>query len=279
MKKTFLLAMLLLLLAADAFAQKPIAPQRHGWDYRNLLFGDVERVTVSSYDVVEQSGEFVKGNERYPKNVFKFNERGDVSEFFVYEKDTSLMFRKCYKYDPQGKCIEEVSYSSNGKEVSKTLYVYNSQGKCVEEYYSDADNTPRMIFKYDSQGNCIEMVDYSSHDWFGGRITYKYDSQGNMIEEAYYYRGSLRRIFKYDSQGNITGKVYNREGLLTGTGVIKRNSQGQWVEAVEYDGAGALFSKCIFKLDSHGNVVEKYDYKGENMQLISVTVLEIVYRK
>ena len=117
MKKSILFTVLLSLLAVIAYAQKPKAPEREGWG-DSPLYGNVESVTITNYVLAEKFGEIVKDMIDY-KEVYKFNQKGDVIEKADYKSDGSLSGKWLYKYDSQGKLIERAICNSYGSLGSK----------------------------------------------------------------------------------------------------------------------------------------------------------------
>ena len=84
---------------------RPELPARYGW-YGDPLYGDVESVTISNYQLEVEFGEVVRGDiKSYSK--YNFNEAGDVVERAEYNSDGSLCRKEIYKYDYSGNEIEE----------------------------------------------------------------------------------------------------------------------------------------------------------------------------
>ena len=172
MKKSILFTALVAMLVATSCAgsdstseetatpAKKKAPERECW-YSAPLYGDVECVTITDYDVADKFGEIVK-DKITGKTFYRFNQKGDVIEWARYNSDGSLEWKNLYKYDSQGNQIEEAEYNSDGSLMSKWLYKYDSQGNLIEEtsYDSDGSLDWKYISKYDSQGNLIELAEY-----------------------------------------------------------------------------------------------------------------------
>ena len=162
MKRTILFAVLLPLLAVSACTSNK-APERQGWNNESggPLYGDVESVTFIEYNLTDKFGEIVKdGIEE--KNVYKFNQQGDVIEKAPYNSDGSLDYKYLYKYDSQGNMIEKANYYSDGSLGWKYLYKYDSKGNIIEVdgYKSDGSIDYKALYKYDSQGNWTEQISY-----------------------------------------------------------------------------------------------------------------------
>ena len=166
MKRIFLFLTALFLFTSYSIA-KPKAPERQGWD-NYPLYGDVEEVTISEYELSEKFGEEVKGNLS-SKELYKFNERGDVIEAARYNSDGELYdlygnAKAIYKYDSNGNEIEEADYNSDGELFWKKNSKYDSKGNQIEwaHYNSDGELRWKIIPKYDSMGNLIEGKKYES---------------------------------------------------------------------------------------------------------------------
>lgn len=282
MKKSILFTALAALLLATSCAgsdttseetvtpAKKTAPKREGWgDWHGPLYGDVESVTITEYKLSEKFGEIVKDKIDY-KEVYKFNQNGDVVEMAAYNSDGSLYENWLCKYDSQGKLIEVAGYYPDGSLDDKSLYKYDSRGNQIEEahYNSDGSLDRKHLSKYDSQGNMVEEARYFDGSLRSTTI-YKYDAQGNRIEHAIYDSdGSLdsKELSKYDSQGNKIEEVeYKSDGSLRSKHLYKYDSQGKLIEKAEYNSDGSLDEKWLCKYDSQGNIERewiKYDLDG-----------------
>ena len=115
MKRSILFTALAALLVAtscvgsDTSAIKKEAPKRQNWDTKEILYGDVDSVTIIKYKMNKNT------NSRVLKySVYKFNIKGDVVEVRDYLADGTLWERKLYKYDSQGNSIEEIKYNADG---------------------------------------------------------------------------------------------------------------------------------------------------------------------
>ena len=151
------------------------------------LSGNVESVEITAYTLKDSFGETVTDKVK-GKQIYKFDQQGNVVESALYKSDGSLNRKEADKYDSQGNKIEEAWYNSDGSLDWKYLYKYDSQGNKIEEakYKSDGSLDYKYLYKYDSLGNQIERASYRSNGSLGIKILYKYDSQGNLIEQITY---------------------------------------------------------------------------------------------
>ena len=280
---TVLVAMLLVASCADPGKKK--APKRYGWNNEEygLLYGDIESVIITHYDVTEKFGEIVK-KKHYGKKVYNFNPKGDVIENVIYDSDGSLISKILYKYDLLGNMIEKASYHSFFSWTDcRILYKYDSQGNMIEgaDYDSSGSLECKYLYKYDLQGDLIEETLYDPDGSLRSKTLYKYDLLGHRIEETIYGSDGLlmrQYIYKYDSQGNIIETVCCNYGALS-KWICKYNSHNDIVEKVRCNPNTSLKCQYLYKYDSQGNRIEKIEYEGEIMKPTEMIECEIVYRK
>ena len=114
MKRLFLLsAIALVAICSNAYGSsligtptKPEAPERQGWWEEDFpLYGDVESVTITTYELKDRFGELIRGNVDSSCKYY-FNAAGDVIESAVYNSDGSLNDKTIYEYDSEGNIIE-----------------------------------------------------------------------------------------------------------------------------------------------------------------------------
>ena len=219
MKRTTLLLLLVAFAGClTAYPQKKEAPKRQGWDIEgnDPLYGNVESITITRYELADKFGEIVKGNVA-DRDVYRFNSKGDATEYCTYGNSGWVM-KNLYTYNSQGKMIEK-NFISNGSLLMKYLYKYDAQGNMTEEawYKGDGSLDSKWKYKYDAQGNMTEEAEYNSNGLMSSKTIYKYDSQGNMIEQAEYQSdGSLnyKHLYKYDSQGNWIEKTEYKSEIM-----------------------------------------------------------------
>lgn len=254
------------------------------------LNGDIESITIASYEVADIGGETII--ENCPsKLIIKFNERGDIIEE-SYLKDDRLESRYTFAYDLLGKTTE-YHYNSDGSLSGKYYYTYDSKGNILEAATHCSDDSLKIKTfcrcKYDQQGNRIEKAHYDSEGSLAVKYCYKYkyNSQGKPIEKLYLDdNGSPRDkdVYSYDSQGNVIEHKrlrYNHDGELDRetTSSYNYDSQGNCTKEVYYNSDNPQKRTFINKFDSHGNMVESIMYKGDMMTPSYKEERTIVYRE
>jgi len=69
-----------------------------------------------------------------------------------------------FRYDDRGKVTEEVSYSPDRVIISKTVSTYNRAGSLIEQVYSRRDNNGgKVSFEYDTTGNWVKATKSSTN--------------------------------------------------------------------------------------------------------------------
>ena len=101
MKRLFLLVAL----CGSIVAAKAQAPERQNWDGGFSLYGNVESVTITEYELQDKFGEVIRGDVQF-KEKYCFNNAGDVIEDASYNSDGSLSCKWISKYDSSANMIE-----------------------------------------------------------------------------------------------------------------------------------------------------------------------------
>ena len=117
---------------SDCATAKPEAPERQGWLEDVPLYGDVESVVVTTYNLEDKFGEVVRGDIEDCEKYY-FNKAGDVFEKAEYNSYGSLDWKIIYKYDASGNMIEDAWYNSEGSLIEKYIYKYDASGNRIEE--------------------------------------------------------------------------------------------------------------------------------------------------
>ncbi|MBQ6613325.1 MAG: RHS repeat protein, partial [Alistipes sp.] len=164
MKRLFVLSAIAIvaMFSSSALANTE-PPKRHGWPEDIALYGDVESVTMTTYEALDDSEDITQGDQYY--KGYYFNEAGDVFYWESLYSFHASYGKTIYKYDSTGTRIEEAKYCRvDGTLLSMCAYKYNSAGNLTEatEYDSDGSLDRSTIYKYDASGNMIEEAKYMS---------------------------------------------------------------------------------------------------------------------
>lgn len=319
MKRLLLILCCVALLAACSEEEKrpatAKAPERYGLDWQ--LFGDVESLTINSYDATTKFGEVV--TEFDSATFYQFNAAGDVTECVIdcEESEGDIIGEGVkYEYNSDGKISRMVEsttyYDIDNYEYTTaedvTTYRYNAEGLCSQRVLCYNSGMSMMTtFKYDDKGRETEWRSYDSDGALDEVCKKVYDSKGNIIRQTHYNNDGSEKscaTYKYDKRGKCIELVsesdywcrrytyrYNSQGLMTAQRVYDGDEYALESEfRLKYNAAGALIESQRISYDNLDTDV--YDYKitidkhnnitridsYENGDIISVTEVDIVYR-
>lgn len=320
MKRLLLILCCVALLAACSEEEKrpatAKAPERYGLDLR--LFGDVESLTIKSYDATTKFGEVVTELDRAA--FYQFNAAGDVTECVIdYEDSKDDISREGikYEYNSDGKVsrmVESTTYYDIDNyeyttEEDVTTYRYNAEGLCTQRVLTYSHGTSiKTTFKYDDKGRETEWRSYYSDGALDEVCKKWYDSKGNIIRQTHYNNDGSEKscvTYKYDKRGKCI-ELVSESDYWCSRATYRYNSQGLMTALRVYDGDDeyALESEFRLKYNAAGALIESqqisyddldtdiYDEKitidkhnnitridyYENGDIISVAEFDIVYR-
>ena len=267
------------------------APKRHGWDNETPLYGDVDSLTITTYDLIVEDGEAVRLKKKV-SNTYHFNNRGDVTivftndslcsdyyeynlrgdveshSFIVYpfgDNDFYVIKVYNYKYNSKGQLIEEYSAATwNYDADSQTHYQYNDKGQLIEEYCSwhihDSWGDDTLSYKYNSIGQLTEKYNISteSDDLYSTEKTdIYYDAKGNKIKEC-----TTIDDYEYDhikeSTSKISSRKYKSEYIY--------DTRGNKIKECKYNPDGSLEKKTTYEYDEKGRVIVVAQYDGNHFE-------------
>lgn len=115
------------------------------------------------------------------KDVFKYNERGNLIHFVRYNSAGGIIAESILEYDEQGELLHTIS--KNGEEIEECNYIldyeYDADGRKIKSVSTD-DKGNKMIsfYEYDSLGNYnVKQESYSDE-----KINYEHESKYIKIE-------------------------------------------------------------------------------------------------
>jgi hypothetical protein len=201
MKTLLLLLLLATSILANAQVKNDLARQR--------LKGKIKMLTESDYDA--GSGGLVS------KNISRYDDNGNLLDFYSYGPDNALLSKSIYNYNDSGKLVDVKRYKGDGTYNTRTAYKYDLKGNEVEEDNYDAsgilfmkarslyngNGTLRVCdrfneygilflksnYKNDDDGNQVEDKQYDSHHGLKFKTTYDYenfDANGNWLKRTTY---------------------------------------------------------------------------------------------
>ncbi len=214
------------------------------------LKGNVSQLTQNTYEAIEKFGEIIQGKgidfsySHRPFDHFlkKYNVKGNLIEWKLYNSDGSLKRKETYKYDDKGNLIKSNEYNSDGSFDKKCIYKHDDKGKKIEKncYNLDGSLDYKYIYKYDDKGNGIESNEYNSDGSLKGKVGYKYDDKGNNIEINMVVS---KFTYKYDDKGILIERNdYNSDGILYRKFNYKYeyDEESNWVKKIEFRGMAEI---------------------------------------
>lgn len=159
------------------------------------IYGKVKVMKITNYQVREENGKIVKGNEF---TVEDRNTYHNMEPTFAEEYNPSGIILKSVSYDENGKVTSYVTVESSGKIMNKITYyradtayaygktTYNANNLEEVKYYNPKNDTLYMSIKYeyDQNGNRIKQQTFNYKGESGAYTLYKYNDRGFLIQTA-----------------------------------------------------------------------------------------------
>lgn len=209
-----------------------------------------------------------------------------MSESFLPgEGSKKTLSKNVFKYDENGNMIELSNYKADGKLNSTVKSTYDANGKLIKEETFLGDGKIDLVsaIKTDAKGNKIEQEDVRpmGNILFNYKYQYKYDEKGQQIERvAYRGNGSLlfKYVFKYDDNGNRTEWIQtNSDNNIIGKVIYKYNEKNNLTEQTEYSGDANVKAKFTYsyEFDKKGNWIRQK--KMQDGKVVEVKERDIKY--
>lgn len=214
-------------------------------------------------------------------NLKEFGLKGKVKEVILYEYRAEINkmkvdtlhhpFKTIMKFDEKGNLTEEYTFDKNEKLAAKTLYDYKKDGSITKNIFDPMNKLlDSAILKYDSIGRQIESDSYYRINFL--KTVYKYDEAGNQIEEANYLQsGSLTIKYAYafnEKNQKVGQKSYWHDGKQTDESIFKYDALGNLIKTETYNLDGKIVggNTAIYtNIDKDGNwLSEEFEYTGHS---------------
>ena len=198
--------------------------------------------TITSGVVHETAFEVMNLDAMSETMLIEYNENGDVSKAWMFDKDGYIhnWNRYIYEYD--------------NEKLRKAICIHRDGSWSESEY--------------DNNGNSIKSVDYDS----GDKIVYWYenefDAKGNRIKSTRYNEdGAIVESSedKYDKNDNIIQNIiYNPDGIIINKTKYKNeyDKNKNLIKQTKYDSDGEIYESVEYEYDENGlvtNIVGHYD--------------------
>ena len=245
---------------------------KHNNDLIKLnLNGKIKSIKSTLFEVVENSGQIIKGKEKKiysdeSENNYQyvlFNESGMITESLLRTMGArdECEIRSFYKYNKKGLIIEKREDLGGG--------IYNNHDECITTFIFDDKD---LLIEEKTVSNNFEINSISTKN-------YKYDKNGYKIEEKntsliidkksnkIIQNNEFVMYFKNDDSG-CKIEEYNTSNKTT----FLYDSKKELIEKQQYsilnDGKISLNETTTFKYDTKGKLTDQTN-KNSNGKLIS----------
>jgi len=207
-----------------------------------------------------------------------------LSETILRGDSKKMASKNVFKYDEKGNMIELANYKADGKLNSTFKSIYDANGNLVSEQTLLGDGKVDLTstIKTDAKGNKIEQEDKrGGNDLFNYTSYFKYDEKGRQIErKAVRGNGALmfQYNFTYDDNGNKTEWIQRGpNNTVVGKVLYKYDAKNNLIEETQYKGDGSLKGAYTYSydFDKKGNWVRQK--KMQDNKVIEIKERAIKY--
>nr|WP_314551966.1 type IV secretion protein Rhs [uncultured Capnocytophaga sp.] len=163
------------------------------------MYSKQSGMTINFVDVYDKEGLLLESASRddsntlLSKNVYEYDERGNLTKHDVETPDGTIFMSRINAYNGQDQLIERTECMA-GLCDEKITYTYLPNGKVAEESkYSKKELSSKTVYTYDAKGNTIEKQVFDKDNNLKQRVTSVFDENNNETEVKY-----------FDGEGNVT---------------------------------------------------------------------------
>jgi len=176
------------------------------------------------------------------KNVHTYNEKGVLTNMTMFDGVGNKYIWQENILDEKGNIVEETVYNRDNTVASKSINIYDSNGLKIENlrYGVDDQIQNHIKYTYDEYGNNIEMKQSDKTGAFTHWQNFKYNEKGQMIENITLdVDGNVKEVTSlegcYDDDGNFSWETKNgiapkKDELYTNR--IEEDSHGNWINKI-----------------------------------------------
>jgi hypothetical protein len=241
---------------------------------------------------VERKGWRMNGRLSF-NQVLEYDGSGHIVDKKVYQSNGKLREQYSYRFDEQERQIEKRTHNTMGKIVERFLMIYDEQGNQMEmqchrfgkisyKYIRDftADNRLKTFSIYDGDTQLDKQSIYMYHgkgieitvlDGAGkelSRVIDKMDAAGNLLMKHNYHEGDSlpykSKTYQYDKEGNEVNYRSYVLGRMLSEKQTNYDKNGRITEQVKYKSNNKFISKCTYKFNRKGSLIEAIDYTKED---------------
>jgi hypothetical protein len=239
-----------------------------------ILFGDVDNITWSTYSVFLSNGKCQK-NELKKQSIVFYNKSKHKIKYLRNINDSLKFTNTQYKWDHRGNLIEEQTLTNEGKIQYAVRYEYDSNGIDLIRFYKLSPQyviTDTEVFEYDIFNKLlIHSIYLGDMKLLLSRWEYDYEADGTRRGLGYDTYGKIKRktISKYNDYNNIVFRAsMSADGKIIPEKFVTYDDDQKKIEENEYKD-GLLKGTTKWTYDKYGNCTDTYFYdKGGNLKRV-----------
>lgn len=206
------------------------------------LHGPVKSVHVETAEFKDVNGHLVE-EPRFGHSI-SFNGAGQMVEQIHRNPDGSI-WRTLNDYSEAGNLLATKIYDSSGQLASETIYVYDAEGRIISEQFINKEGhiTTPITYVYDGEDRKTktQILDFAGE----ANVLIGIEGTNTVIGTS----KARRIVTRYDERGNaVEVATYDTDDVLVSRIEIRRDSRGQPLEEIQYNGDAPPFGQC--SLDS-----------------------------
>jgi hypothetical protein len=156
-------------------------------------------------------------NKMVSKETYKWNNKGQITEYSIYGDDASLQTTIQYYYGPQDSLIYTLTTHGYNKNVEKTTYRRDFKYNVIEmTMFRNDSQIRRETYLWNDKNQIVEKKIYNAKNKLNLTYTYTYDEHGFMLSEIakdkdgkmaieYYYKYEKDKFFNWTKKITYDG--------------------------------------------------------------------------
>ena len=215
---------------------------------------------------------FMHNAESYPGVEMKYNEQGQMTEYFEMDYTESVYIHHLYEYDSEDRLVKTEKYEKNGKLAETVTRTYDEAGNIREILYQPGPgrliSPERTSYEYDEKGRKVkESMHALEPEVFEYEIDYVYNDAD--LQTDYYWHGAYgdsveHYHYDFDSAGReIRSSKEQEDGTFITITEKEYDGKGNVIRDVLYNEQGLWVASRLYSYDERGLLLEKRDLSTE----------------
>lgn len=254
----------------------------------------IQKNTFQNNKLIQSNEEFrFSDGIRHSKSIYKYNEKGLIETYSLYNIYGDLASKKLYKYDDHNNIIWEREVDGNGEiestknseykyEGGRMVYskenedgeyitinkwLYNANGIKIGSYYQWNEFVWDSSYELDSNGNVVKITCKNEKGEVKYTTTFSYNENGDLIEKNQLFSSGKHETDIYDIENKTRTITIENDNNIQSKKVYVNNN------LVEYfDGTNTYEYKYTF--DSIGNWIKAIEEKNSIPTYIKIRTIQ-----